>query len=102
MSILDLLETLPDLAEAGLATSREDRDPNLRDPVDMKIAWRYSTVPRIDSTIGGTKSKFDLNKKMSQEKIDKSDIRIIEVSFYNDNFYPIELNFSKNRIFIPG
>jgi hypothetical protein len=67
------------LAETVPATSREDRlgKGSLDPEEDMKIAWRYSTVPKMESTIGGNKSKFDLNKKISNERID---IRFIQVS----------------------
>ena len=70
------------MAETAPATSREDRlGKGSLDPAeDMKIAWRYSTVPKMESTIGGNKSKFDLNKKIPNERIDKCDIRFIQVS----------------------
>uniref|UniRef100_A0A7E4ZVD5 Elongator complex protein 4 n=1 Tax=Panagrellus redivivus TaxID=6233 RepID=A0A7E4ZVD5_PANRE len=40
---------------------------------ELKIAWRFQSAPKIDSSIGGSKAaKFDLAKSLSREEVEGS------------------------------
>uniref|UniRef100_A0A915PX11 Elongator complex protein 4 n=1 Tax=Setaria digitata TaxID=48799 RepID=A0A915PX11_9BILA len=52
----------------------------------MKIAWRYSTVPKVNSSLSGPRngsSQYDLMKKMDFKKIDAC-----EISFFPNKIQP--------------
>jgi hypothetical protein len=70
-SVEDIMEHLPELCETKQEKTGEDETQSwTQSSGEMEIAWRYKTVPQVESSVGRNKLRFDLSKKMSKNAID--------------------------------
>ncbi|KAL3989784.1 PAXNEB family protein [Acanthocheilonema viteae] len=78
----ELLEDLPDRINVAADDTLKDNVEKLEDST-MKIAWRYSTVPKMDSSLSRSRRgipQYDLTKKMDRKKVEACNI-----SFFPDS-----------------
>ncbi|VDK70070.1 unnamed protein product [Onchocerca ochengi] len=86
----ELLENLPDRVNiAGDDTFKDNVERS--EYSEMKIAWRYSTIPKVDSSLSCSRhgtSQYDLTKKMDHKKIDACNITFFPDSFGSQDKLP--------------
>ncbi|MCP9257020.1 putative elongator complex protein 4 [Dirofilaria immitis] len=78
----ELLENLPDRVNAADDNTLKD-DVEWSEDSAMKIAWRYSTVPKVDSSLSYSRHgipQYDLTKKMDHKKMD-----LCNISYFPDS-----------------
>uniref|UniRef100_A0A1I7YK42 Elongator complex protein 4 n=1 Tax=Steinernema glaseri TaxID=37863 RepID=A0A1I7YK42_9BILA len=64
----ELLSKIP-MKRTGSSTDKRSEPMEMSDP-SLKIAWRYATVPKVDSGIG-KESQFDLGKILPAEDVER-------------------------------
>lgn len=86
----EIISNLPRKVENVAEAMENENSAELAD-VDLKIAWRYSTLPKKDSVITNHFDKyFDLSSKIEAERLSECDLTIYPSDFSNYKVFSYE------------